>query len=122
MSEMFFKGTRKEVTLPLIAECINPSGGKYPVHIKGRFRVIDREEQELLRQQLKDNQISLGAAIKKVIVGWDDVRDANDQPIDFNEENLDAALNNPYYFDALGDGAGIIIYSKDVMAKVKSKN
>jgi hypothetical protein len=122
MSELFFKGSRKEVTLPLVVNCISPQGKIHPVQIKGKYRVIEREEQESLRQQLTDKSLTQEAAIRLVILGWFDVQDENNQQIEYNEENLTQALNNPYYFEALSEGAGIVIYSKDVMARVKAKN
>lgn len=122
MTQLFFKGSRKEVTLPLVVNTISPTGGKHAVHIRGKFRVIDREEQESLKQGLKDGSLSQEDVIRKVLIGWADVKDQDDTEVEYNEENLTAALNNPFYFSAFGDGAGIIVYGKEVMERVKAKN
>ncbi len=122
MSNLFFKGSRTEVTLPLKAECLSPTGGSTVVSFKGKFKVINTDEQKELRDAIQNKSMTGEDVIRRLLVGWADVQDQENQPIEFSEENLEAALLNPFYLDALGEGALVIVYGKKTMEEVRRKN
>lgn len=122
MSELFFKGTPETVLLPLTAECLTASGGTTKVNFKGRYRRIGVEEQKQVRQQLAESAVTGEEVIRQLLVGWSDVQDKDGEPVEYSPENREAALLNPYYLDALGDGALIIVYGKKLYEEIKRKN
>lgn len=122
MSELFFKGSRNDTLLPLKAECLGPNGAVHVVNFKGRFRLVPADEQKELRQALADKTMTGEEIIRRILIGWQDVFDTENEPVEFTSENLDAALQNPFYLDAFGEGALLIIYGKKTMAEVKRKN
>lgn len=122
MSDLFFKGSRSEVLLPVKAECLGPTGVTHVVNFKVKYRVPNTDEQKEFRQALEDKSMTGEEILCKLVIGWEDVKDKNDEPIEFTPENLEAAMKAPPYLDAMGEGALLLIYGKKVMDEVRRKN
>lgn len=107
---VFFKGSRESVLLTVKANVMRDGGGTNSLPFKARYRCLSVDEREPFRLRMlpenEEDKISvIDELTRHVIVGWEGVLDSNDEPIEFNQENLDAAMNFPPYREALIDGA-----------------
>jgi hypothetical protein len=122
MSNLFFKGSRESVLLPLVAECLTATGGKFRVNFKVRYRCPTQDERREMAEAAGAGSLNDDDCVERLIQDWQDVKDAQDEPILYNEENLKAAMQEVPYRNALVEGALTMIYGKQVLEAVRQKN
>ena len=94
---MAFKITQKPTFISRVTvETPNQKGGFDKSPFNAEFRRCGMDEIEELRK-LPQKEV-----LEKVLVGWSDLIDDDNQPVDFNEDNLRALLNIPPALLALG--------------------
>jgi hypothetical protein len=98
---MFKIGSVSQTYLQPVEVEVPNGGGKTIKHIfKARFKrktqaELDEIHRRLNALQLKDGEelLSDDALLREVMDGWEDVLDGQDQPQEFNEENLATLLD-----------------------------
>lgn len=99
---MTFKITQKPTFISRVTvETPNQKGGFDRSHFNAEFKRCGMDEIEELKK-LPQKEV-----MEKVLVGWTDLIDDDNQPVDFNEDNRRALLNIPNALTAMGsiDGA-----------------
>jgi hypothetical protein len=122
MGNLFFKGSRESVLLTLSAKCPTESGGIYSVPLKARFRCPSTDECKEFREALKAERMNDDDLVSKLLIGWEGVKDSKDEPIEFNEENVHAAMQFVPYRIALVEGAIQMAFGKEAMESLRQKN
>lgn len=121
MSNLFFKGSRDSVMLPLTAKCWTEAGGIYNINFKGRFRRPNQDERREIAEGIRSEALRDDDVVEKLLIGWADVKDKDDEPIEFTPENVAAALQEPAYREALVRGALTMIYGKEIMLEAERR-
>ncbi len=123
MSNIFFKGPRENVMLPLTAEFLTGTGGTYKVNFRARFRRPEADERKDVQERASAKAIDDEQVVSLFLLGWADVQDSENNPIEFSPEALTAAMQVPEYREALVQGALTMVYGKKVIEQVaRAKN
>jgi hypothetical protein len=67
----------------------NTNGSHYRSHFMAEFQRATNTEMDDLR---KLSQVDV---MRRKLVGWEEIKDADNVPVEFNAENLEALLNVP---------------------------
>lgn len=118
---MFFKGSRESVLINLSAKCPTDKGGTLNVAFKGRYRCPQQDEARQLIEDAEARTKTDDDVVNALLMGWEGVKDNNDEPIDFDEESVKAALNYPPYRSALVEGAMQILFGKEILRQKNSR-
>lgn len=96
---MAFKKSKKpSYKTKIIVNTPNDKGGYDKSDFMAEFKFVDMDEIAELRElQQKD-------VLERVLVGWSDFLDENNQPVPFNEAELHVMLSIPQAFAALSQG------------------
>lgn len=64
----------------------------------GHFAYLDmRERKEFVdRLAYKDSSLDDMEVVKDLLIGWEDLKQANGDPLEFNEANVEKLMNIPY--------------------------
>lgn len=93
-----FKITQKPTFISRVTvETANQKGGFDKSKFNAEFKRCGMDEIEELKK-LPQKEV-----MEKVLVGWTDLVGDENQPVDFNEENLHVLLNIPPALIALGE-------------------
>lgn len=122
MTNLFFKGHRESVLLSLSAKCPTEGGGTYNVPFKARYRVPSADECRGFGEALKNDMMTDDDLVQKLLIGWESVKDEKDEPIEFNEENVHAAMQFIPYRIALVEGAVQMAFGKESLENLRRKN
>lgn len=96
---MAFKIAQKPTFIARIkVETPNQKGGFDRSEFQAEFKRVGMEEIDDLRK-LPQAEVQ-----EKVLVGWTELIDEDNKPVDFNEDNLRVLINIPQALAALGEG------------------
>ena len=118
---MFFKGSRESVLLSVTAECPTETGAVLKVPFKARYRCPSQTE---ARQLVEDATAEIKQdddIVADLLIGWEGVKDKDDEAIEYNEENAKEAMDYPPYRAALVKGAMQILFGKEILRRKNSK-
>jgi hypothetical protein len=88
-----FKVAVSETYITPVAVDIVGDNNKSKTHVfKARFKRLKQSELESLSERLAAKELTDSALIDEVMVGWQDVADAEGNPLEFNPDNLEALL------------------------------
>lgn len=78
-------------------------GVREPRKFTGHFRYLDiKERKELVdRMAEPDGSMDDMDLIRETLVGWDDVRQADGEPLEFSDTALETLMNIPYAREAV---------------------
>jgi hypothetical protein len=108
---MAFKIAQKPTFVARIkVETPNQKGGFDRSEFLAEFKRVSQSEVDELRKEPQKE------VLEKVLVGWSELLDDDNQALDFNEDNLQVLLNIPQALLALRDGFWESVY------KAKEKN
>lgn len=120
MSNLFFKGSRDSVLLPLVAECMTESGATYKINFKARFRRPQQDERRELAEINRADSLQFeDEGVERLLMDWADVKDKDDEPIPYTPENVAAAMQEPAYREALVKGALTMVYGKKILLEAE---
>jgi hypothetical protein len=108
---MAFKITQKpSFSVRIKVDTPNDKNGFDRSEFVAKFKRVSMDEvQELKKLEQREVQ-------QKVLVAWDELIDDDNNPVDFNEDNLAALLNIPQALTALAEGFWSSVF------KAKEKN
>lgn len=120
MSNLFFKGSRDSVMLPLVAECMTETGATFKINFKGRFRRPEQDEVRELKDMNSADALQFEEeGVSRLLIDWADVRDKDEEPIPYTPENVAAAMQEPAYREALVKGALTMVYGKKIVLEAE---
>lgn len=114
---MFFKGSRESVLLTLSAKCTTDTGGAHNVPFKARYKLLSQADRKQLVDDATAGVKNDDDVVNAMLVDWQDVKDQNDEPVEFTPENVAAAMDFPPYREALVNGALQLIFGKEVLRR-----
>lgn len=121
MSKLFFKGSRDSVQLRVTAKCPTDDSREIPIHFKARYRCPDQDERREIAEGARDKTLTDDDIVDRLLIGWEDVKDKNDEPIEFTPENVSAAMQFPPYREALVEGAVQLVFGKEILRAKNSQ-
>lgn len=101
---------KDEVTLKCEALIINGQGGETRLPFKTTFGIPSTEERKKMRDVVLRQSSDSTEFLRDWVRGWDQIFDENDDPLDFNEENLDMLIGDIYIADAMASAFGAFLY------------
>lgn len=122
MSDLFFKGSRESVLLPLVAECDTETGATYRVNFKARYKTPSQDERKELAEGCASGVISDDDVVERLVIGWQDVKDSNDEAVPFSIDALQAIMQVVPYRTALVDGGIRMVFGKKAVEVMRQKN
>lgn len=100
---MAFKLSKKKdsVRLQCTAVIPNDRGGEIQHKFFASFRVPSPSDRQAMTEDARAQALNFREVIPQWLVGWDQIYDENDEPLAFNEENVDIVIENLYLLDAM---------------------
>ena len=99
-----WQGSSNEVVLDLKAEVADRDGNKTEKNFQAIFKKLDVGEREELRKRDWQSDSEIAEDLKKYLTGWAGIIGQDDQPLLFNEENIDLVLSDPECLKPLAAG------------------
>lgn len=112
---MLLKGQKEEITLKLTAKVEQDAGKTIPVRFTATYKKPSVEETKAVIASFEgeEGRDDLEVALEW-IVGFGDIFNIDDQPVDFSPENLAIVMNVREYRKALIGGLSDILYGKGI--------
>lgn len=118
----FLKGVKDELTVRTVAEVDQGEGKLVKVPFKVTYKRLSVDEVEQASSRIDSGESSMRDVIRQYLVRWDDLEGADGEPVEFNDENLSYALNDPDYLSALAYGYICVQSGKRAADKAIGKN
>lgn len=100
----FLKGVKDEVVVNVKAVVSGDFGTKITIPFKARYKRLKVADAKILMDKVKDDGMTDEEMINEVLVGWSDMRGADDQNVEYGPEALAEAMSVMGYRKALVEG------------------
>lgn len=127
MSEVIFlKGVKNELWLQCVAEVRQDGGKPISVPFKIKFKKPSMREVKELQRDFQESLVNFDVdvmidIIEGFVLDWD--MPGNDgNPVEFCEENLEIAMNDIDYFNAIANGFADLISGQERQRAKNSKS
>jgi len=114
-----FKGSRDKIKVKCTAENIVDGSRINKVSFSCIYKALPNSEARQVLQGSKDGDISDLDIVNRYLVGWEDVLDDDDQPIEYTPENVESAMEVTAYRAAIITGFMQSMFGREIL---KQKN
>lgn len=118
----FLKGSADELTVRTTASLVQADGRLVKVPFKATFQRLSTPEREQVARDINEGARTQRDVIRDYIRGWHDLAGDDGEEVEFNTENLEFALSNPDYLDALTHAYMDAQSGKGVVNRATGKN
>lgn len=116
--KQIFKGQKSEIRVRLTAKLDADFGEKVEVPFVAVFRKLSRSESRTYGDKAQKGEMSDEECVKATLVRWEDMPGFEEgTEVEFNAENLDAALDVDGYCEALVAGFLKVQYGRGDLVK-----
>ena len=96
-----FKGKKSEITVHAQAEILNDQNRYTKVPFRCTFRKLPADQVEELRRLEREEGLDPSAAARENLVGWSDLLDEDNNPIEFSQDAVEEAMDLMAYRTAI---------------------
>jgi hypothetical protein len=119
---MFLKGVKGEVIVKVTVKIRGDGGREIRVPFNAKFKRLKVDELKAVGERISSNEINDKQLMQEMLLGWSDLKGADDSDIPFCDEAFEEVMSWKEYSDALVNAFLKQQYNIDVEKPLDLKN
>lgn len=117
---MLLKGVKDEIEVRVTAVVEVDNGAEVKVPFRAKYKKPVVDEAAKILKDIDEGVETDQSLMEKYLIGWRELKDANDEPIDFSPEAREVLMRHREYRQALVDGFLEVILGRGMARRKNS--